>query len=79
MVNCGEFSVESIAKYSGGKIGIIRIAFHKHQREEAQRLCKALKENGFKVFFQPMYTLGYSDLFVPIRLAFVVGAGEKMP
>ena len=61
MVNCGEFSVESIAKYSGGKIGIIRIAFHKHQREEAQRLCKALKENGFKVFFQPMYTLGYSD------------------
>lgn len=61
MVNCGEYNPDDLPQYQGGKIGIIRIAFHKHQRNEAQELCLALKNNGFRVFFQPMYTLGYKD------------------
>lgn len=61
MINCGEYSAEDVPQYSGGKINTIRIAFHKHQRAEAQNLCVALKENGFKVFFQPMFTQGYQD------------------
>lgn len=61
MINCGEYKEEDLLKYKGGKIGIIRIAFHKHQRKEAQELCVALKNRGYKVFFQPMYTLGYKD------------------
>lgn len=61
MINCGEYRAESVPVYSGGKINTIRIAFHKHQREEAQELCLALKKNGFRVFFQPMFTQGYQD------------------
>lgn len=61
MINCGEYEPSDIPLYSGGKINTIRIAFHKHQREEAQELCLALKKNGFRVFFQPMFTQGYQD------------------
>lgn len=62
MINCGEYNPDDLPKYQDGKISIIRIAFHKHQRNEAQNLCVKLKANGFRVFFQPMYTLGYTDL-----------------
>ncbi len=61
MINCGEYDPEHFPEYRGGKISVIRIAFHKHQRGEAQKLCLALKNKGYKVFFQPMYTLGYKD------------------
>lgn len=62
MINCGEYAPQDIQPYEGGKIKTIRIAFHKHQRDEAQELCVALKENGYDVFFQPMYTIGYQDI-----------------
>ena len=62
MINCGEYKGSDIEEYSGGKIKTIRIAFHKHQRNEAQELCMSLKEKGYNVFFQPMYTIGYTDL-----------------
>jgi 4-hydroxy 2-oxovalerate aldolase len=61
MINCGEFSPRSIKPYSGGRINIIRIAFHKHQLTEAQELCMELQQNGYKVFFQPMVTMRYTD------------------
>ena len=61
MINCGEYCTEALPIYSGGKINTIRIAFHKHQRTEAQHLCLVLKKNGFQVFFQPMFTQGYQD------------------
>ena len=62
MINCGEYAPQDIQPYEGGKIKTIRIAFHKHQRDEAQKLCVALKEKGYDVFFQPMYTIGYKDI-----------------
>ena len=61
MVNCGEVKVENIPAYNGGKVSLIRIAFHKHQKEEAQDLCSKLKQKGYSVFFQPMVTMSYSD------------------
>lgn len=61
MINCGEYQPELLEKYCNGKIKTIRIAFHKHQFEEAQRLCIQLKKNGFHVFFQPMVTSRYTD------------------
>ena len=61
MVNCGEVNAEEIPVYQGGKVSLIRIAFHKHQIQEAQDLCTALKQKGYRIFFQPMVTMGYSD------------------
>ena len=61
MVNCGEVNAEEIPVYSGDKVSLIRIAFHKHQIQEAQNLCSALKQRGYHVFFQRMVTMGYSD------------------
>lgn len=61
MVNCGEVKAENIPLYDGGKVSLIRIAFHKHQKEEAQDLCSNLKYKGYSVFFQPMVTMSYSD------------------
>ncbi len=61
MVNCGEVKADDIPVYNSGKVSLIRIAFHKHQIEEAQDLCSKLKEKGYRVFFQPMVTMSYSD------------------
>ncbi|MCI5904027.1 MAG: aldolase catalytic domain-containing protein [Oscillospiraceae bacterium] len=61
MINCGEYNVEDIPPYTMDNITTLRIAFHKHQKEEAQKLCVSLKNKGYKVFFQPMVTMGYSD------------------
>lgn len=61
MINCGEYAPDDIPRYNGRNITTLRIAFHKHQKEEAQELCVSLKSKGYKVFFQPMVTIGYSD------------------
>lgn len=61
MINCGEYNADDIPKYQGGSINTIRIAFHKNQKDEAQKLCEKLKEKDYKTFFQPMVTMGYSD------------------
>ena len=61
MINCGEYKEEHITPYEGGKIRTIRIAFHKHQFDEAQTLCLSLQHNGYTVYFQPMVTMRYTD------------------
>lgn len=62
MINCGEYAPEDLPEYGGGPINTVRIAFHKHQRDEARELFCALKERGYSVFFQPMVTMSYNDL-----------------
>ncbi len=61
MINCGECDTEEIEPYTGGKIKTIRIAFHKHQFNEAQNICLKLQSKGYTVFFQPMVTMRYTD------------------
>lgn len=61
MINCGEYNVKEIEPYFGGKIKTIRIAFHKHQFNQAQELCLGLQDKGYTVFFQPMVTMRYTD------------------
>ena len=76
MINCGEYSPDHIPQYNGGKTSILRIAFHKHQIEEAQMLSISLKEKGYTVFFQPMVTTGYSDREL---LSLIEWANENNP
>lgn len=61
MINCGEYSADDIPEYSGGKISILRIAFHKNQTAQAKELCRRCKDKGYRIFVQPMVTLSYSD------------------
>lgn len=76
MINCGEYNADDIPEYSNGKVTTIRIAFHKHQRSDAQELCVALKSKGYKVFFQPMVTMGYTDFEL---LSLIEWANEYVP
>ena len=59
MVNYGEFGIEKFTqcKYSNIKI---RVAFKKHDQEEALEYIKSLKELGWEVFANPMITNTYS-------------------
>lgn len=61
MINCGEYESSDIPSYEGGCISTLRIAFHKHQRAEAQELFADLKRKGYHIFLQPMVTVNYSD------------------
>jgi 4-hydroxy 2-oxovalerate aldolase len=36
------------------------VVFYKHQIEEAILLCKAVRDNGYKLFVQPMVTIDYT-------------------
>lgn len=41
---------------------IIRVCFHKKDKDSALDFCKGLMEKGYNVFVQPMATLNYSDV-----------------
>ncbi len=61
MMNCGEVDPCGIEPYKGGTINTVRVAFHKHQIDDAKQLVMALKGKGYKVFLQPMNTISYQD------------------
>ncbi len=61
MVNYGEYPLEKLPVYKGYGVSGIRVAFHKHDRQEALEYCKGIGDKGYKVFVQPMVSLGYSD------------------
>ncbi|MGN1303817.1 MAG: aldolase catalytic domain-containing protein [Oscillospiraceae bacterium] len=76
MINCGEYNCDDIPEYAGGKVTTLRIAFHKHQKLEAQCLMTTLKSKGYIVFFQPMVTMGYTDEEL---LDLLKSANEQLP
>ncbi len=61
MVNYGEYNVEDLPECDGSSIGGLRVAFHKKELVNALKFCKEIAEKGYKVFIQPMVSLGYSD------------------
>lgn len=61
MANYGELSSDDIPVRSDGMIDGLRIAFHKKDRVEGMKLCKEVKDKGFKVFVQAMVSVSYSD------------------
>lgn len=76
MINVGEYNSNDIPSYKGGAVSILRIAFHKHQQDEARALCIDLKSKGYIVFFQPMVTMNYSDFEL---LQLIEWANENQP
>ena len=62
MMNYGEYNIDDLPVNDGKSIDGIRIAFHKKNRIEALKLCKQIKEKGYKVFIQPMVSVSYTDV-----------------
>lgn len=60
MADVQQFHPEDLTPFSGKSIDGIRVVFYKHQIEEAMVMAKAVKENGYKLFMQPMVTIDYS-------------------
>lgn len=60
MADVGQFPKENVTPYTGNSIDAIRVVFYKHQFEQALELCKVIKDNGYKLFVQPMVTIDYS-------------------
>jgi 4-hydroxy 2-oxovalerate aldolase len=60
MADVLQFFPENITPFDGKSIDGIRVVFYKHQIEEALCLGKAISENGYKLFMQPMVTIDYT-------------------
>ena len=59
MINCGEYTTDKICHCENKNIKI-RVAFKKHNQEEALELINNLKTKGWDVFANPMSTNTYS-------------------
>lgn len=59
MVNFGEYPIEKFSASKNRNIKI-RVAFKKHNQQDALEYIKSLKSLGFKVFANPMSTNTYS-------------------
>jgi 4-hydroxy 2-oxovalerate aldolase len=60
MADTEQYKPTDITPFSGKSIDGIRVVFYKHQIEEAILLCKAVRDNGYKLFVQPMVTIDYT-------------------
>lgn len=60
MADVMQFKPENVTPYTGKSIDGIRVVFYKHQIDLAMDLCKTIKENGYKLFIQPMVTIDYT-------------------
>ena len=58
----GDIATEKILPCDGTSIDGIRLAFHRHEWEEAKTVAIDLMKKGYKVFIQPVGTTAYSDL-----------------
>ena len=62
MIDVGRFSQENIINHKEGFIDGIRVAFYKHQIEDAMILCRKILQSGYKLFIQPMVTADYNEI-----------------
>ncbi len=60
MADVQQFLPENLTPYDGKSIDGIRVVFYKHQIEEALKMAKAVKDNGYLLLMQPMVTIDYS-------------------
>lgn len=63
MINFGEFDLTTLPECTQAYPGIqgIRLAFHKKQWRDVLEASPLIIDKGYKLFVQPMLTVGYSD------------------
>ena len=62
MINHGDFDVSSLPRREMSLINGVRLAFHKKDLNNALSVSEKISSLGYKVYFQPMVTVNYSDL-----------------
>ena len=62
MIDFGAFPAENIVPCSQSILTGIRVIFKKNDADSALRLCSAIKEQGYKVFVNPVSLTSYSDM-----------------
>ena len=61
LADFSRYSIQNLDDYDGSSFDAVRICFFKHERYDAISYFKAVKEKGYKLFIQPVDTLGYTD------------------
>ena len=61
MIDYGQYAIEHIPE-AASDAPLLRVCFHKKDRDGALAFCKALIEKGYTVFVQPMASLNYTDV-----------------
>lgn len=61
MINYGECNIESLPEYADMGLDGVRVAFHKKDSEAAIAFCRQVMQKGYRVFVQPMVSMGYTD------------------
>lgn len=62
LVDYGRFDLENLTPYNKKSIDGIRICFKKAEKDKVFDYAKAIKDKGYKVFFQHVDTLDYTDI-----------------
>lgn len=62
LADFSRYSVNNLDEHDSESIDAIRECFFKEERFEAIKVCKTIKEKGYKLFIQPVDILGYSDI-----------------
>ncbi len=61
MIDWNRYDVSALPSYDGKSIDAIRVVFPQSNFREGIKVGEAIREKGYKVYFQAANTLGYSD------------------
>lgn len=61
LADYSRYKADNLKPYDGTSIDGIRECFQKHERKDAMRVAKIMKDKGYKVYIQPVDIMGYSD------------------
>ena len=61
MCDVGKFDIKELQPRKNEYIDGVRIAFYKHQMDEAVVIAKAFQQNGYTIYIQPMVTGSYRE------------------
>lgn len=62
LADYSRYSMENLDECREDSIDAVRECFFKHERFEALRVCRVIKQKGYKLFVQPVDILGYTDI-----------------
>lgn len=60
MVDLDQFGINDFTPNTKMSVDGIRVVFYKHQVDEALKYAKVIRDNGYKLFVQPMVTIDYT-------------------
>ena len=76
LADYSRYSIQNLDECDHSSIDAVRECFFKKEREDALKVCRVIKEKGYKVFVQPVDILGYSDIEL---IQFIMEVNEIEP